>query len=614
MIKNVFLGGALLLATSAWAQQNSGPSLVVRADDMGAFHSANKACIDGFQNGIETSVEVMVVAPWFPEAVKMLNENPGLDVGLHLVLTSEWENIKWHPLTHCPSLTDANGYFYPMMNANPAYPGQAVLENKWDIKEIEQEFRAQIELALKNIPRISHLTGHMGSTAFAPEVTALVERLSQEYNLPSIDRAEAANQYNFTYVTYDGEKKTSSQKEASFLKMLEKLEDGKRYLFLDHPAYNNSEMETVGHIGYEDVAIDRQGVTDILKSEKIKQAIQSKNISLINFNQLTKSLPRAEASPKLNKAMERYLKAVEKEKQDLHSIMVVQHGKVLAEHWLGEGDSNKPHILNSVSKTFTSLAVGFAVAEGKLKLTDKVLSFFPDEAPANPSENLKAMEIRHLLTMSSGHASDPTGLIRNKESNWVQAFLNSNIEEQPGTRMVYNSIGTYMLSAIVQKVTGEKVINYLYPRLFRPLGITGAIWDESPQHINTGGWGLHLKTEDLAKVGQFLLQKGEWQGKQLLPASWIEEASSKQIDSYPANTPKEKYAQMKQGDKSSDWLQGYGFQMWRCRHNAFRADGANGQYILVIPERDAVIAMTANIPDMQAELNLVWKYIYPALK
>ena len=614
MIKNVFLGGALLLATSAWAQQNSGPSLVVRADDMGAFHSANKACIDGFQNGIETSVEVMVVAPWFPEAVKMLNENPGLDVGLHLVLTSEWENIKWRPLTHCPSLTDANGYFYPMMNANPAYPGQAVLENKWDIKEIEQEFRAQIELALKNIPRISHLTGHMGSTAFAPEVTALVERLSQEYNLPSIDRAEAANQYNFTYVTYDGEKKTSSQKEASFLKMLEKLEDGKRYLFLDHPAYNNSEMETVGHIGYEDVAIDRQGVTDILKSEKIKQAIQSKNISLINFNQLTKSLPRAEASPKLNKAMERYLKAVEKEKQDLHSIMVVQHGKVLAEHWLGEGDSNKPHILNSVSKTFTSLAVGFAVAEGKLKLTDKVLSFFPDEAPANPSENLKAMEIRHLLTMSSGHASDPTGLIRNKESNWVQAFLNSNIEEQPGTRMVYNSIGTYMLSAIVQKVTGEKVINYLYPRLFRPLGITGAIWDESPQHINTGGWGLHLKTEDLAKVGQFLLQKGEWQGKQLLPASWIEEASSKQIDSYPANTPKEKYAQMKQGDKSSDWLQGYGFQMWRCRHNAFRADGANGQYILVIPERDAVIAMTANIPDMQAELNLVWKYIYPALK
>ena len=614
MIKNVFLGGALLLATSAWAQQNSGPSLVVRADDMGAFHSANKACIDGFQNGIETSVEVMVVAPWFPEAVKMLNENPGLDVGLHLVLTSEWENIKWRPLTHCPSLTDANGYFYPMMAPNPAYPGQAVLENKWDIKEIEQEFRAQIELALKNIPRISHLTGHMGSTAFAPEVTALVERLSQEYNLPSIDRAEAANQYNFTYVTYDGEKKTSSQKEASFLKMLEKLEDGKRYLFLDHPAYNNSEMETVGHIGYEDVAIDRQGVTDILKSEKIKQAIQSKNISLINFNQLTKSLPRAEASPKLNKAMERYLKAVEKEKQDLHSIMVVQHGKVLAEHWLGEGDSNKPHILNSVSKTFTSLAVGFAVAEGKLKLTDKVLSFFPDEAPANPSENLKAMEIRHLLTMSSGHASDPTGLIRNKESNWVQAFLNSNIEEQPGTRMVYNSIGTYMLSAIVQKVTGEKVINYLYPRLFRPLGITGAIWDESPQHINTGGWGLHLKTEDLAKVGQFLLQKGEWQGKQLLPASWIEEASSKQIDSYPANTPKEKYAQMKQGDKSSDWLQGYGFQMWRCRHNAFRADGANGQYILVIPERDAVIAMTANIPDMQAELNLVWKYIYPALK
>ena len=171
-----------------------------------------------------------------------------------------------------------------------------------------------------------------------------------------------------------------------------------------------------------------------------------------------------------------------------------------------------------------------------------------------------------------------------------------------------------MLSAIVQKVTGEKVIDYLYPRLFRPLGIVGATWEESPQGINAGGWGLYLKTEDLAKVGQFLLQKGAWNGHQLLPKEWIEEASANQIASYPANTPKEKYPEMKQGDKRSDWLQGYGYQMWRCRHNCFRADGANGQYIIVVPERDAVIAMTANIGNMQAELDLVWKYIYPALK
>ena len=294
---------------------------------------------------------------------------------------------------------------------------------------------------------------------------------------------------------------------------------------------------------------------------------------------------------------------------------IAEVAKVVAEHWLGEGDANKPHILNSVSKTFTSMAVGFAIAEGKLKLTDKVISFFPDEAPAAPNENVKAMTIRNLLTMSSGHATDPTANIRKSEDqNWAKAFFDAPVEEQPGSRHVYNSLGTYMLSAIVQKVTGEKVIDYLYPRLFRPLGIVGATWQESPQGINAGGWGLYLKTEDLAKVGQFLLQKGEWNGKQLLPKEWIEEASSNQIASYPANTPKEKYPEMKQGDKRSDWLQGYGYQMWRCRHNCFRADGANGQFIIVVPERDAVIAMTANIGNMQAELDLVWKYIYPALK
>ena len=440
-------------------------------------------------------------------------------------------------------------------------------------------------------------------------------RLGKEYNLPVIDRAEAAQLYDFTFVGYEGEKKTSEQKVASFIRMLNKLEDGKRYLFLDHPAYNDSEMETVGHIGYEDVAVDRQGVTDVFTSPEVRKTIEENNIRLINFNQLTKSLPRAEAAPKMQKAMDKYLKAVADAKQDLHSIMVLLHGKVVAEHWLGEGDANKPHILNSVSKTFTSMAVGFAIAEGKLKLTDKVISFFPDEAPAAPNENVKAMTIRNLLTMSSGHATDPTANIRKSEDqNWAKAFFDAPVEEQPGSRHVYNSLGTYMLSAIIQKVTGEKVIDYLYPRLFRPLGIVGATWQESPQGINAGGWGLYLKTEDLAKVGQFLLQKGEWNGKQLLPKEWIEEASSNQIASYPANTPKGKYPEMKQGDKRSDWLQGYGYQMWRCRHNCFRADGANGQFIIVVPERDAVIAMTANIGNMQAELDLVWKYIYPALK
>lgn len=600
-----------LFGWQAFSQQHP-IQLVIRADDMGAFHSVNKACIDSYQQGIETSVEVMAVTPWFPEAVKMLKDNPGLDVGLHLVITSEWENVKWRPLTHCPSLTDDNGYFYPMMSPNPAYPGLAIKENAWKLEEIEQEFRAQIELALKNIPQITHLTGHMQSMAFSPQVWEMVKRLAREYHLTPIGKANG-EELGYTFVSYDGASKTSEQKEASFLRMLDKLEKGKNYVFLDHPAYDDTEMETVMHIGYEQVAEDRQGVTDLFTNQRIRKAIQDKNIQLVTFNQLTKSLPRENASSRMQKAFSRYLRAVNDQKQDLHSIMIVQKGKVIGEKWLGEGAPDKPHQLFSVSKTFTSLAIGFAVHEGKLQLTDKVISFFPDMLPATVDEHLASLEIRHLLTMTSGHATDPTNKIRKNDSTWIKSFLAGPLEEKPGSRHVYNSLATYMLSAIIQKVTGEKVVDYLYPRLFRPLGITGVTWEESPEHISCGGWGLYLKTEDLAKTGQFLLQKGKWNGQQLLPASWIEEASKAQIASYPANTPKEKYSQLKQGDKNSDWLQGYGYQMWRCRHNAFRADGANGQFILVIPEKEAVIAMTAHIGDMQAELNLIWKYIYPAL-
>lgn len=486
------IAGCLLAAGAlpVWGQSGA-PTLVIRIDDLGALHSVNEACIQTYRSGIARSVEVMPVAAWYPEAIKMLKENPGLDVGLHLVITSEWENVKWRPLTHCPSLTDENGYFYPMMFPNPAYPGQSIMEQKWDIKEIEQEFRAQIETTLKSIPQLSHLSGHMLSTGFSKEVNELVQRLAKEYNLPSIDRMDSSKDYRFTYIGYDGPKRTAEEKEASFIKALEKLQPGQRYLFLDHPALDNDEMKTVFHIGYEDVALDRQGVTDLLTSPRIRKAIEDKGIKLISINQLTKGLPRAAATPKLDKAMNRYLDAVKKAGQDLHSIMIVQHGNVIAEEWMGEGKEDEPHILNSVSKTFTATAVGLAASEGRLKLTDKVISFFPDKLPATVSENLAAMTVRDLLTMNCGHDTDPTGTVRKKaDADWVQEFLAFPVEHKPGTFYTYNSLGTYMLSAIVQKVTGEKVADYLYPRLFRPLGIVNARWQESPQGINTGGWGV----------------------------------------------------------------------------------------------------------------------------
>ncbi|MCD7971721.1 MAG: beta-lactamase family protein [Candidatus Azobacteroides sp.] len=291
--------------------------------------------------------------------------------------------------------------------------------------------------------------------------------------------------------------------------------------------------------------------------------------------------------------------------------MIIRNGKVVYENWFGDHAANKPHIMNSVSKTFTAMAVGFAVAENSIGIHDKVTSFFPDKLPEVISPELAELEIVHLLTMSVGYETDPTYEIWDKEEDWIEQFLAFPIIHKPGSQFVYNSMATYVLSAILQKVTGEKLPDYLYPRLFRPLGITGIIWQESPQGITTGGWGLYITTEDMAKMGQFILQKGVWDGKQLIPASWIEEMSGKQVASLPAGVKQE---DLEVSPKDSDWLQGYGYQMWKSRHHSFRADGAGGQFILVLPEKNTVIVTTAAENDMQAELNLIWKYILPALR
>ncbi|MEJ7677939.1 MAG: serine hydrolase [Segetibacter sp.] len=213
--------------------------------------------------------------------------------------------------------------------------------------------------------------------------------------------------------------------------------------------------------------------------------------------------------------------------------------------------------------------------------------------------------MKDLLTMSVGQEPDPTGVVA-QDTNWVKRFLRVPIKYQPGSQFLYNSTATYMLSAIVSKVTGQKVIDYLQPRLFEPLGIAKPDWEESPQHINTGGWGLRLKTEDIAKFAELFLQKGKWNGKQILPQGWAEEASTAHIIQHP------EYSKAKRD--SSDWEQGYCYQMWRCRNNAYRGDGAFGQYAIIIPEQDAVIAITSETTDMQGELNLIWKILLPAMQ
>jgi CubicO group peptidase (beta-lactamase class C family) len=283
--------------------------------------------------------------------------------------------------------------------------------------------------------------------------------------------------------------------------------------------------------------------------------------------------------------------------ESMNSFMLVRHGHVVAEGWWAPYDAASPHSLYSLSKSFTSTAVGLAVAEGKLSLDDEVLKFFPDEAPAEPSRNLKAMRLRDLIRMSTGQQTEPP---RTNDRPWVRSFLAHPVPFKPGTHFLYNTSGTYMLSAAVQKATGQTVLDYLRPRLFEPLGIDNPTWEASPQGISAGGYGLSIRTEDIAKFGQLYLQKGKWGDRQLVPAAWVEAATKLQTSN--GSNP------------NSDWDQGYGYQFWRCRHGAYRGDGAFGQYCIVLPEQDAVIAITSGVRDMQAVLNLVWDKLLPALK
>ena len=324
--------------------------------------------------------------------------------------------------------------------------------------------------------------------------------------------------------------------------------------------------------------------------------------------QKTATLPRGvpEAEGVSSNSIIQFLDAAEKSKTEFHSFMLLRHGKVIAESWWDPYRSDLKHTLYSCSKSFTATAVGFAVSEGKLSLNDKVVSFFPNDLPDTVSKYLSQLTVKDALIMSDGQDPDPTGTVGTKYTNWIKGFLATPILHQPGSVFLYNSLGTYMLSAIVQKVTGQKIIDYLRPRLFDPLGIEGMDWEMDKQGINTGGWGLRVKTEDMAKFAQLFLQKGKWNGKQVIPASWVEEASTAKIMQDPKAPQSRK--------DSSDWLQGYCYQMWRCRHNAFRGDGAFGQFMIVMPEQDAVLAITAETPDMQEEIDLVWQYLLPAFK
>ena len=292
------------------------------------------------------------------------------------------------------------------------------------------------------------------------------------------------------------------------------------------------------------------------------------------------------------------------------SIMILRAGKVVAEAWRAPFAPDQPHALYSLSKSFCSTAVGFAVTEGKLSLDQKIAEMFPEELPENPDPRLKDVTIQHLLTMSCGHSSDPwpaelvgtdyglAPILSDAKPTWANIFFSRKIEYEPGTRFLYNTTGTYMCSLAVQKATGEKIVDYLQPRLFDPLHIEKPYWEESPQGCDKGGTGLFLKTEDIAKFGQLLLQKGKWNGEQIIPESWIDDATSKHV----ANGE----------DPNSDWAQGYGYQFWRCRYNVFRGDGMYSQFCVVMPDQDMTIAVNSDCNNYQGILNVLFDNLIPA--
>jgi len=299
----------------------------------------------------------------------------------------------------------------------------------------------------------------------------------------------------------------------------------------------------------------------------------------------------------------RFVKALDSSKARMRGFVLLRHGKLVAEKYWEPYAAGHKNWVYSASKSFTSTAVGLAYDEGLLTPEDKVLPFFPEIGAGALNENARAMRVRDLLCMASGHGEDTTMPMVFAPGSWEEAFFGLPVDHAPGTHFVYNSGASYMLSSIVSRVTGKNAFEYLRERLFGPLGFGDVAGDLNPAGVFTGGWGLMVRLEDLAKLGQFYLNKGLWQGRRILSEEWVAMATAWQSDN----------ARPGRENEPADWRQGYGFQFWRCRHGAYRADGAAGQYCVVMPEQDAVLALMSETQDMQEILDIAWDVLLPGL-
>ena len=289
----------------------------------------------------------------------------------------------------------------------------------------------------------------------------------------------------------------------------------------------------------------------------------------------------------------------------MHGFVIVRHGKTVAEgSWKPFDTLNETHMLYSHSKSFTSSAIGFLADEGKIDLDERIVDLFSNEVPAQVSKNLSELRVRDLLTMNVGKKDH---LLRDG-GDWVKEFLSKDFVRKPGTGFKYDSDATYMLAAIVEKKSGEKMMDYLKRKMFDKIGITKAWTTCSPQGIPCGGWGMNMTTRELARFGQLYLNRGKWGDEYVLSPFWVDLATCRHTWSGWQNVG------VKALGEGTDWEQGYGFQFWRCTHGAYRADGAAGQYTVVMPEQDAVISIHASLNNLQLVLTHIWDYLLPEMK
>ncbi|MDT0347694.1 serine hydrolase domain-containing protein [Streptomyces litchfieldiae] len=315
-------------------------------------------------------------------------------------------------------------------------------------------------------------------------------------------------------------------------------------------------------------------------------------------------LPRSApaASGISSRSIAALLDRLEARSVECHSIMVVHHGHVVAEGWWAPYSADRPHLLYSLTKSFTSIAVGLAIGDGLLSLDDRVVDVLPDHVPADVSEQGRRITVHHLLSMTAGHPTDSLAEAWELEpGDLVKGFLRLPFATAEGKRHTYDNSTTFILARMVERVTGRGLPEFLDERLFRPMGIDHAEWDRVANGAAFGFHGLHLTTEPVAAFGELLLRGGIWGDQQLVPRDWVELATRRHIDCVP----------FEDGSTDADFSRGYGYQFWMSRHG-YHGHGAFGQQCVVVPSHDLVIAVTAQ-GDAQAVFDAMWECLLPGV-